>query len=122
MILVDTSVWVDHLHAAEPELLRLLRSGFVWQHPMVVGELAMGSLRDRGSFLDLLSNLPAVTLAHHDEVMGLIERRKLYGRGLSLVDAHLLAAVTLSPGTTLWTRDRRLHDFAKQQQVAFSEA
>ncbi|MCU1480002.1 MAG: VapC toxin family domain ribonuclease [Subtercola sp.] len=122
MILVDTSVWVDHLHAAEPELLRLLRSGFVRQHPMVIGELAMGSLRDRGSFLDLLSNLPTVTLAHHDEVMGLIERQKLYGRGLSLVDAHLLAAVTLSPGTTLWTRDRRLHEVAKQQQVAFSEA
>ena len=121
MILVDTSVWVDHLHAAQPELMRLLRGGLVRQHPMVIGELAMGSLRSRTTFLELLGDLPAVTVARHEEVLGLIERRRLHGRGLSLVDAHLLAAVVLSPGTTLWTRDRRLHDAAKAEGLAYTE-
>lgn len=108
MILVDTSVWIDHLHRAEPDLVALLDEADVCVHPMVVGELALGTLRQRAVVLSLLADLPTVAVAGHAEVMRLVEVRSLYGHGLSLVDAHLLASALLTPGTRIWTRDRRL--------------
>lgn len=119
MILVDTAVWIDHLHHSEPMLLELLKRTQVLGHPMVIGELALGSLRDRGDVLGLLTQLPSATVATHEEVMQLVQQRRLFGQGLSLVDAHLLASTLLTPGANIWTRDKRLAAAAAALDVAF---
>lgn len=113
MILVDTSIWIDHLHETDAVLVKLLEAGAVCSHSMIIGEIAMGTIRRRSEVLIFLSDLPQAAAAGHDEAMVLVEQRKLYGRGLSLVDAHLLAAVIMTPETSLWTRDRRLSETAK---------
>jgi predicted nucleic acid-binding protein len=120
VILVDTSIWIDHLHRVESPLLRLLEDAEVCIHPMIIGELALGSLRDRSLILSLLSDLPGVPVASHDEVLRLINSHALYGTGLSLVDAHLLAALRLSGTTKLLTRDRRLKSAAERLGVVGS--
>jgi predicted nucleic acid-binding protein len=117
MILVDTSIWIDHLHSSEAWLSALLNEALVCTHPMIIGELALGSLRDRQTILRLLSDLPSTPLAAHAEVLRFIEAHVLYGIGLSLVDAHLLAAVRLSSPDRLWTRDRRLRMAAERLGV-----
>lgn len=119
MILIDTSVWIDHLHRAVPQVAELLERNDVATHPMVIGELALGSIADRGTFLGLLSALPAATEATQQEVMAFVTTRRLYGRGLSLVDAHLLASAMLSDGMILWTRDQRLSRAALEFGVAW---
>jgi len=106
-MLVDTSVWVDHLAKGNPSLVGLLETGEVETHPIVVGELALGRLRWREKILGLLKALPAVPEAEHAEVMGLVEDRGLAGSGLGWVDAHLLASALIG-GTRLWTLDRAL--------------
>ena len=108
MILVDTAIWIDHFHRAEPRLVSLLQDAAVCAHPMVVGELALGSLRNRSEVLNLLGHLPEVPLATHREVLDFVDVHRLHGVGLSLVDAHLLAALRLSETALLWTRDQRL--------------
>lgn len=108
MILVDTCVWIDHLRRVDPALTDLLEQGDVCTHPMVVGELALGNFRRRREVLELVQALPRVMPAAHDEVLLLVERERLFGRGLSLVDVHLLATVRINPGVALWTRDKRL--------------
>ena len=108
MILVDTSVWVDHLRSGDARLIDLLERGLVVMHPFVVGELACGSLADRASILELLQDLPMAIVAEGDEVLGLIERHRLYGKGVGCVDVHLLASTLLTRGAALWTRDQRL--------------
>ncbi len=108
MILVDTSVWVDHLRTGEPRLAALLETSEVLVHPFVIGELACGNLRDRATVLGLLGNLPHAAAASDAEVLHAIERHRLMGRGIGYVDAHLLAAALLTADTALWTRDRRL--------------
>jgi predicted nucleic acid-binding protein len=108
MILVDTSIWIDHLQRSEATLAVLLTEARVCTHPMIIGELALGSLRDRKTILGLLSSLPSTPLATHAEVLTFVDSNALYGTGLSLVDAHLLAALRLSSPDRLWTRDRRL--------------
>jgi predicted nucleic acid-binding protein len=118
MILVDTSIWIDHLHRTQPDLVAVLEEEEVCLHPMIIGELALGSLRDRSAILTMLADLPAVPVATHAEVLQLIESNALYGTGLSLFDAHLLAALRLTEATKLWTRDRRLHSAARQLGVA----
>lgn len=120
MILVDTSVWVDHLHRSDADLVRLLEMGDVLAHPMVIGELAMGSLSNRAEVLQALDDLPSAVSAADDEVLSFIELRRLYGRGLSLIDANLLAAVILTPEGRLWTRDRRLREAAAEMSLSFS--
>ncbi len=117
MILVDTSVWIDHLHRSDPDLVRLLESADVLTHPMVIGEIALGSLKDRGQVLDALDGLPFAVSATDDEVMAFIEQRALFGRGLNLVDVNLLASVALTPEARLWTRDRRLRGAAEELSV-----
>lgn len=112
MILVDTSVWVDHLRSGEPQLAALLEHGQVLIHPAVIGEIALGSLRQREQVLGALANLPRLTLATDAEVLRWIEAAPLWGRGIGFLDAHLLAAARLTPGTRLWTRDRRLREIA----------
>ncbi|MBV8504455.1 MAG: type II toxin-antitoxin system VapC family toxin [Alphaproteobacteria bacterium] len=114
MILVDTSVWVDHLRAGDRALGQLLDSGEVLGHCFVTGELALGNLRERDLVLSALRELPQATVASDDEVLHFIDRRALFGFGIGYVDAHLLAAVQLTPGGRLWTRDKRLQAVATQ--------
>ena len=108
MILVDTSVWIDHLRQGDLELTGLLNTGRVLTHRFVIGELALGSLQNRDIVLGALENLPQVGIASDDEVLRFIAHHSLCGTGIGYVDAHLLAAVQLSPGALLWTRDQRL--------------
>ena len=117
MILVDTSVWVDHLHRPEPMLVDLLKRDEIASHPLVIEELALGSIARREVLLDSLGRLSRVTVASHGEVRELVEARRLWGRGLSAVDAHLLAAVLLSAGSVLWTRDKSLAGAAAEIPV-----
>ena len=117
MILVDTSVWVDHLRVGSERLIALLNGSEVLGHPFVMGELALGNLRGRDIFLSALGALPQVVVASDDEVLHLIDRQTLLGRGIGYVDAHLLAAARLT-GTRLWTRDRRLQAVATQSGLA----
>lgn len=116
-VLVDTSVWVDHLRSGDEALSRLLDEGGVLCHPFVVGELACGNLRNRSEILDLLGNLPPAPVAQHDEVLGMVETRKLSGKGIGWIDMHLIAS-TLLAGCTLWTRDRNLAGVAKSLKIA----
>ncbi|MEY2618648.1 MAG: hypothetical protein RL522_1650 [Pseudomonadota bacterium] len=121
MILVDTSVWVDHLRRGDPGLVALLERAAVVMHPFVVGEIACGSLKDRQSLLELLHDLPGAVIATDDEAMQFIERHRLYGKGIGYVDVHLLAAVALTGGAQLWTRDQRLRQVAAAMGFAYSE-
>jgi hypothetical protein len=108
MILVDTSVWIDHLHGNEPLLVELLGRDEVGCHPLVIEELALGSIKRRDDVLRLLSNLAAFPVLTHAELRHFVDVRRLWGRGLSAVDAHLLGSAALVGGATLWTRDKRL--------------
>jgi predicted nucleic acid-binding protein len=117
MILVDTSIWIDHLHRSDVTLSALLNTSQVCTHPMIVGELALGSLRDRETILRFLSDLPSTVTATGLELLSFVEAHGLFGIGLGLVDAHLLAALRLSPADRLWTRDRRLRVSAEELGV-----
>ena len=119
MILVDTSVWIDHLRAGVPRLVGALEAGSVCIHPFVIGELACGNMRNRRTVLELLSELPTVPVATDAEVLGFIERRSLMGRGIGYFDAHLLASATLSVTARLWTRDKRLAAVAAELDLSF---
>lgn len=120
MILVDTSVWIDHFRKKEATLVELLLSGQVMMHLWIMGELACGNLRDRKNILALLSALPKVHTTTTDEVLFFIEQHSLMGRGIGYVDVHLLAAVRLS-GVWLWTHDKRLLSIAKDMHLAYTE-
>ena len=120
MILVDTSVWIDHLRDQDRRLTELLQNRQVWMHPMVVGELACGNLRNRQEVLTLLGNLPEVTVATHDEVLFFIEQYRLMGRGIGYVDTHLIAAAALSEPVRLWARDTQLKNVAVALNLAYS--
>jgi predicted nucleic acid-binding protein len=118
MILVDSSVWIDHLRIANPVLAEQLIHNAVLMHPFVIGELALGSLRQREVILAALRDLPPATVAQDAEVASFIEAYRLFGLGVGYIDAHLLASVRLMPGSSLWTRDRRLNDIAAKLGVA----
>lgn len=118
MILVDTSVWIDHFRESDATLARLLDSGKVLIHPFVVGEIALGRLRKRDLVLGELQNLPAIVVAMHQEVQHLVDEQKVWGLGIGYVDAHLLAAVQLTRGASLWTRDKRLNAVADRLGLA----
>lgn len=122
MILVDTSVWIDHLRASEPVLVGLLNTGHVLVHPFIVGELACGQLQNRAEILALLQELSAAPVATHEEVLFFIERHRVMGRGIGYIDAHLLSAVSLTGAGQLWTRDKRLHAIAETMNVSFAPA
>jgi len=122
LILVDTSVWVDHLRRGNAQLADLLERGAVLMHPFVVGEIACGSLSDRSSILELLEDLPAAVVAEGGEVLAFIERHVLHGKGIGYVDVHLLASVVLTEGAILWTRDKRLRIVAEDLGRAFRDS
>ena len=117
MILVDTSVWVDHFRAANSRLAELLEDGQVLCHPFVVGELACGNLRRRVEVLSLLADLPRLPALASEDVMSFVDGHRLMGKGLGWIDVHLLAAAVASR-ETLWTKDRRLANAANRLGVA----
>jgi predicted nucleic acid-binding protein len=118
MILVDSSVWVDHLRSGDAALVSLLERGRVLAHPFVVGELALGSLRQRGVILGALQALPQAIVASDDEVLGFIAQQNLSGLGIGYIDVHLLASTRLTPDASLWTRDKRLRAVAERLNLA----
>jgi predicted nucleic acid-binding protein len=122
VILVDTSVWVEHLRRGDAQLAVLLERAAVLMHPFVVGEIACGSLADRATVIELLQNLPSATVADADEVLAFGLLQQLYGKGIGYVDVHLLASAALSGGALLWTRDKRLRAAAQGLGVEFRPA
>ena len=120
MILVDTSIWIDHLRTSGDLLSKRLNAGRVLTHPFVIGELALGEMRRRDAILDALSNLPRAELATDAEVLSFINGQSLFGRGIGYVDAHLLASVRLTAGARLWTRDNRLRSVAEELGLAMA--
>jgi len=119
MILVDTSVWVDHLQRGNAHLVRCLGQGAVLTHPFVVGELALGNLRQRTQVLEALLQLPMASTATDSEMVNFIARQSLSGKGIGYVDAHLLAAARLMPGSSLWSLDKRLQAAAAVLNLAW---
>lgn len=118
MILVDTSVWIDHLRNNDPLLADLLMQSKVLSHPFVRGELALGNLQQRNKILAALDNLPQAPLVFSEEVNFFIERHQLFGLGIGFVDAHLLASTRLIGTARLWTRDKRLQLVAERLKIA----
>ncbi len=118
MILVDTSVWIDHFRQDDATLAGLLEGGRVLGHPFVLGELAIGSLRQRDVILHALRGLPQAVVARDDEVLDFIEREALAGTGLGYIDVHLLASTRLTPFGLLFTRHKRLLAAARRMAVA----
>ena len=119
MILIDTSVWVDHLRASEPELKNLLNANDVLMHPMVIGELACGYIRNRKQALENWRKLPKIKEASHGRVISAIEAHKLMGLGLGLVDIHLFCSVLDHQGSQIWTRDKKLNGIANKFNIGF---
>jgi hypothetical protein len=120
VILVDTSVWVDHLRAGDQALAGLLEAGKVLAHPFVIGELALGNLPQRDQVLRGLQDLPQANVATSREVLRFIDWHRLFGLDVGYVDAHLLASVKLTAGAGLWTRDRRLGRAAHRLGLAIA--
>jgi len=120
VILVDTSVWVDHLRSGNAALDRALEGGQILGHPWVTGELSLGQLGRREEIVELLHGLSQATVATPDEVQTAIERLHLPGSGIGYVDAQLLTATMLTPDSMLWTADRRLRTVAMRTGLEFS--
>ena len=117
MILVDTSIWVDHFRQPNVRLAALLNNAEVLMHGFIIGELALGDMANRNLILSLLRDLPLAPSAREEEVLELIERRSLYGAGIGYVDAHLIAAALLA-ASSLWTRDKRLQSVAARVGIS----
>lgn len=122
MIIVDTPVWIDHLRQAVPDLAALLVNGQVLIHPFVIGEVALGSMKNRVAMVSGLQLLPRTRVAFETEVLMFIEAQRLHGSGIGYVDVHVLLAARLTDGALLWTRDRRLHAAAERLGVAWAPA
>jgi predicted nucleic acid-binding protein len=118
VILIDTSIWIDHLHRADPVVTAELGSNHVLGHPFVTGEIALGNLQHPRRVLVSLHQLPQAPVASNNEVLEMITRNGLAGSGIGYVDAHLLTAARLLPGAKLWTRDRRLQAVAERLGLA----
>jgi predicted nucleic acid-binding protein len=118
VILVDTSVWIHHLRWGHEQLRFLLENGHVQVHQFVIGELSCGSIKNRRTILELLAALPSAAVAEDQEVLSLIESRKLYGRGLGWVDMHLLTSALLN-NAPLWSLDRKLKEAAAALRISY---
>jgi len=116
MILVDTSVWIDHLRDGNANLQALLQESEVLVHPFVIGELACGTLKNRAEILRLLKELPRAPLAEDAEVLSLLETCRLWGRGVGWIDVHLLASTLLSH-SRIWTLDKQLSVLASAMKL-----
>jgi predicted nucleic acid-binding protein len=121
MILVDTSVWIDHLHRSDRMLVDLLLADEVCIHPLVIEEVALGSIARRDDVLATLAGLQSVAAVSHDRVLSVVTEHELWGKGLSAVDAHLLGSVLRSEdGVRLWTRDKKLAAAAEELGVGYA--
>lgn len=118
MVLVDTSVWVDHLRHGHSGLTALLNEGVVACHPLVIGELACGGLKNRAEILSLLQTLPGSVVAEHEEVLGFVDDHGLMNRGVGYIDVCLLASALLT-GVSFWTFDKKLDEVSKEFEVDF---
>jgi predicted nucleic acid-binding protein len=118
VILVDTSVWIDHFRAADRQLVEVLEGAQVVCHPFVAGEVALGHLRRRTEVIGLMADLPAIAVADHPDVMAFIEAQGLMATGTGLTDAHLLCAASRA-GVLIWTRDRALRRQAARLGMVF---
>lgn len=118
MILADTSIWIDHFRHADSELRAIIEDDRLLCHPVVIGELALGSFRNRGSVIAFLAAQREVSVATHDEVMTMIDRHNIFSMGIGYTDAHLLASVLLDQRAALWTRDKRLQAAAEKAGVS----
>jgi predicted nucleic acid-binding protein len=121
MILVDTSVWIDHLRSESSVLSGLLRSSRVVMHPLVLGELACGNLINRTQLLTLWGGLSSMPTVNDEETLFFIEKNTLMGKGIGYIDVQLLASVALDTGTKLWTHDKRLDVLAIQLGYAWNK-
>jgi predicted nucleic acid-binding protein len=119
MILVDSSIWIDHLRSANAVLAVALAEGRVVQHPFVTVELALGSLAQRDRFVGMLGLLPKAPVAEQAILLDFITEHRLFGTGLSMVDAHLLASATQEEGARLWTTDKRLAEQADRLGLSY---
>jgi hypothetical protein len=122
LILVDTSIWIDHIRRPVPALSQLIRAGSSVLHPYVLAELALGNLADWQRRVDGLRQLPSAEPVSTGAVLSTIRGLELQGSGLGFVDAHLLAWAVAAPGRNMWSRDRRLHERAQAAGVAWSPA
>ena len=113
MTLVDTSVWVDHFRNGNKRLTKLLNIGGVFTHPFIIGELSCGNLKNRKEILFLIKNLPTIQMAEDHEVLDFIEKNKLYGKGVGIVDFHLLVSCVIE-GAQLFTLDKRLFSLSSR--------
>ena len=118
MLLVDTSVWVEHFRHGCPGLESLLDEGEVFGHPFIIGELACGRLSRRAEILALLRSLPQAAVADFEEVLSFLDTHRLTGIGLGFIDVHLLASARLQQAL-LWTLDRTLQRTAERLGVGF---
>ncbi len=118
MIIVDTAIWIDHLHKGDSAMFALLETGEVLLHPFVRAEIALGSLRDRALVLAELATIPQAPVVSTDEVLARIEHRQLYATGLGFTDAHLVAWALVGDESLIWTRDRRLERVAQRLGVS----
>jgi len=121
MILVDTSVWVDHFRSKSNDLSALLENNRVLIHPLVIGELACGNLQNRIQILKLFKSLIFSPSISHDETFYFIEKNKLMGKGVGYIDIQLLASTSLEPGARIWTKDKRLKGLAANLGLAWNE-
>ncbi len=119
MVLVDTSVWVDHLRFGNPRLASMLEEDAVYCHPFVIGELACGHIPDRARTLRDIGTLPQTCLADHEEVMAIIEAHQLMNLGVGYIDVHLVASARLS-GIPIWTRDQAIKKAAAKLGVLYT--
>ncbi len=119
MVLVDTSVWINHLRKSEPTLQNLLLSGDVYCHPFVIGELACGSIKNRIEIISLLQSLPSIKTIDDSEFLYFIEQHKIYSKGIGYVDIHLLASTKLE-SIKLWTEDKRLKNIASELGLSYN--
>lgn len=118
MILVDASVWIDHVREPDCIMLELLREGQVLTHPFVIGEIFLGHVRRRDALLTELRELPLSRTVDDDEVLEFIWRHRLFGLGIGYIDAHLLASSKLTGGSSIWTLDRNLRAAAAKLGLA----
>ena len=118
MVLVDTSIWINHLRKGQPTLREMLIDGEVTCHPFIVGELACGNLSNRAEFFSLLQTLPMVPVADQAEVLYFIEKHNLMGKGVGFVDIHILASAHLAH-MPIWTSDKRLQSITLGMNISF---
>lgn len=118
MILVDTSIWIDHFRHGDTELQQIIEDDRLLCHPAIIGELALGSLRSRNDVINFLTAQREILVATHDEVMVMIDRHSIFSMGIGYTDAHLLASTLLDRRASLWTKDKRLASAAQKAGAA----